>query len=265
MNIILHAHATINLAKLHERKLIWTQVLKKRERVNRLIEGTLNVCNLYKDEKLASQTKRLRNEIRLFTKGTGTTYSLDAPTERLYISDQNEQLYNANSILLKSAYRKLAMLTHPDKGGDEETFHAVNEAYRNRDLTFLQELWIALNHGNDLYWLLSEGFEYALQELERPDVNLELFRGNPMFAVNRLHTTGNKAKARVHMQQFQKSLIAKLFNELTYLKEKHHGQERQRKAEEVEEQGSRSEEVEKGRQEGQQGQGFEIGEGPLQG
>ena len=38
---------------------------------------------------------------------------------------------NASADEVKQAYRKLAKQHHPDRGGNEETFKAVNEAYDN--------------------------------------------------------------------------------------------------------------------------------------
>ena len=37
---------------------------------------------------------------------------------------------NAKSSEIKSAYRKLSMIHHPDKGGDSEKFKKINEAYQ---------------------------------------------------------------------------------------------------------------------------------------
>jgi curved DNA-binding protein CbpA len=36
---------------------------------------------------------------------------------------------NSSSEEIKKAYRKLAVQHHPDKGGDENTFKEINEAY----------------------------------------------------------------------------------------------------------------------------------------
>ena len=36
---------------------------------------------------------------------------------------------NANSEEIKKAYRKKALISHPDKGGDPEIFKKINEAY----------------------------------------------------------------------------------------------------------------------------------------
>ena len=37
---------------------------------------------------------------------------------------------DATELDLKKAYRKAAVRNHPDKGGDEETFKMIGEAYR---------------------------------------------------------------------------------------------------------------------------------------
>lgn len=221
--IILYTQSTINLASVHKYALLWEKVLLARLKFSNLVKSTIKVCTSYIDKDLLVTTRRLRLEIRLATRGTGTNYSLDSVADDLYINANTEQLYNAQTVLLKSAYRKVAMLVHPDRGGDDEMFNAVYSAYKNRDLTFLQEYYIMHTYSNDLFWKQSEGIDYALQELQRPAVSLEKFKSNPLYAVNRLHVISQKEKAQQAMKTYQLQLNVVLAAELKFIMEKYNG------------------------------------------
>jgi hypothetical protein len=136
--------------------------------------------------------KTIRQSIRNLTKGQVATYSIDSITDSLYLENTTEQLYVANQTLLKSTYKKLAQLTHPDKhAGCNNLFIAVNAAYRNKDLVYMQQLYVTLVNSKNLYWLQTKGLSYCKQELERPQVSLTVLAKSPLYAICRMHATGN--------------------------------------------------------------------------
>jgi hypothetical protein len=55
----------------------------------------------------------------------------------------------SNSDEIKKAYRRKAMVSHPDKGGDAEEFKSLNEAYEVRIW-----LWLGLGLTLTLYSLI---------------------------------------------------------------------------------------------------------------
>ncbi|MGD0511245.1 MAG: hypothetical protein ABSA33_05390, partial [Candidatus Micrarchaeaceae archaeon] len=146
--------ARIDLAAIHHYALMWQKVLKARSRYTDLYNQVLRICNTYYDEEesLKDIVVGLRREIRMQTKGTPATIAQDSITGAGFIPKGTEQLYNAQQHLLKSAYRMVAQLVHPDRpNGSHELFQEVVTAYRLGDMTFLQELWLRLTQ-DTLFW-----------------------------------------------------------------------------------------------------------------
>jgi hypothetical protein len=185
---------TVNLAHLYEYDLLARKVDVARKKYFKLHSSSMKLASTYLDELPEAKTIiRLRREIRLATKGTPATIAQDAVTSAGYVSVGTEQLYNAQAHLVKNAYRMVAPLVHPDRGGDPELFQLVLAAYRLKDLTFLQETYLMLvkNTGMRKWaWRCHEGREYMKQELQRPDVSLQRLRNDPTFQIAMLHQQG---------------------------------------------------------------------------
>lgn len=210
---------TIKLHKIYQYQLLKVKMLQARLDYSKLVKSVIVVCNLYttNHQGILARIKSLRLDIRLVTKGTPVTHQQDALSSEVYISSNTEQLYNAEKALLKSTYRSVANRTHPDKGGSADLFIAVNEAYRQGDLVFLRELWLSLNHVNDLYWIQSEGLQYCLQEIERPTVSLHILKTSPLFQVARLHHIGRAEACEQSMLEYLRNQEVALQREFSHL------------------------------------------------
>lgn len=188
----------VDLSKLYLYECLSKEVLTSRAKYANLLSSIQTVCNLYADNhtEVQSRIKTLRRSIRNLTKGQTLTDSLDSITDSFYLENTTEQLYVANSVLLKSTYRKLASLVHPDKQhGCNNLFIAVNAAYRNKDLVFLQQLYVNMVNSKNLFWVQTLGMDYVRQELERPTVSLTiLVATSPLYSICQLHVTGNVSK-----------------------------------------------------------------------
>lgn len=195
---------TISLTNLYLYSKLSNDVLQARLKYTNLVKSIQNICNLYSSEHVEVQDriKTVRQAIRNATKGQAASYSIDAITDSLYLENVTEQLYVANQALLKSTYKKLAQLTHPDKQSTNiNLFQAVNAAYRNKDLVYMQQLYITLVNNKNLYWVQGEGLIYCKQELHRPQVSLTLLAKSPLYAICRMHATGNsKACSKLVLQ-----------------------------------------------------------------
>lgn len=208
----------IDLARLYRYYNLKARMEHERSRYFKLYQKVMELAALYLDELPESQTIiRLRREIRLATKGTPQTIAEDAITSAGYVSSGTEQLFNAQSHLVKNAYRMVAPLVHPDRGGDVEMFQLVNSAYRLRDLTFLQETYIMLVKDN-VFWRCSDEAEYYMkQEIERPKVSLGMFQNKPEFEIVRLHQSGKREEAKAYASRLAQTLIYMLQTELNHL------------------------------------------------
>lgn len=223
--LTIKGRSVLDLGKLYRQADLQKQVLALRSKYAATVEGINNVCNLYAKEhpEILGRIKSLKQDIRNMTQGMGVAYTIDASTTELKastVNSESEQLYVANMVLLKSAYRKVAALTHPDKGGDDKLFAAVNAAYRNKDLVYLQQLYINLVQGKDLFWLQDGGLAYVEQEMERPKVSMTMLQQSPLFHVARLHATGNKVACSEGVLHYLRRVELQLINELEGLKHK---------------------------------------------
>jgi hypothetical protein len=221
--LALYAQARVDLGRLFEYQLLLKQVTLARARYFKLYRQVLDVVNrLFSEYKEAETVVRLRREIRLSTKGTPVTQAVDAVTAAGYVSFGTEQLYNAQSQFVSSAYRQVVSLVHPDRmGGDTTLFQLVNAAYHLRDLTFLQELFISLTKDNVFWRCSQEARDYLRQEIERPQVSLRLLQSTPEFGIARLVMTGRALNARHEAHMRIKELVIVLTRELMWIQTKH--------------------------------------------
>ena len=76
--------------------------------------------------------------LELITMSDATTEKKEVPRDQgrdgkvadMELYDRLGVPASATDLELKKAYRKMAISHHPDKGGDEETFKLIGEAYR---------------------------------------------------------------------------------------------------------------------------------------
>ena len=212
--------ARVDLSSVHHYSLLWKKVLKERALYTALYNQVLKVCNTYYDEEesLTKIVVSLRREIRMQTKGTPATIAQDAITSAGFIPKGTEQLYNAQQHLLKSAYRVLAQLVHPDKpNGSHELFQEVVTAYRLGDMTFLQELYLHLTK-DSLFWRSSEdAIAYCKQEIQRPAMSIQMLQKTFEFEIVRQHALGKFDKARALAKERLAALVVELQRELSYI------------------------------------------------
>jgi hypothetical protein len=223
-----------------------------------------------------------QRRIRLLTKGTPLTESL-APEDKepVLFSDpnHNQRQYDAHTVLLRKAWRNLAPLCHPDKGGDKEVFQEAQTAYKMRDLERLVAIYLSIAQGRNLYWQQADGLYHVSSEYERYGVKIEMYRQLPAWRAARLYLAGqvNSAVNIVRLDLAER--IYALNNEihyLTFVKGNQNGEERTTEVQEIQQdrkgceiEGEGSEVQESGRQgaepagEGTPGQGIGQGAGEI--
>lgn len=205
------------------------RVREERAKFQKVRKQILSVSNLYfsEFEELRQTVKRLRQDIRLVTRGTPLTVEQSSAEDNAYFASGTEQLWNTNQMLRKDAVRKLWKLTNPDKYPERRhLYDAVNVAYDLRDLGYLLELFLTLTKETDPWWRQTEGIAYQLQELERPNVSLKIMRSTPEFEVMRWHVVNKPDRAKAIAEARLRDLAITLNNELLYIinpKEFHHG------------------------------------------
>jgi len=212
-------------------------------------QQVLNLVNKYVDQQeLAAACKRMRRQIRLATRGAPLTAEADSVAQALLLED-SEQLYAAQTEILKRSYRQLAKVTHPDMGGDPEVFHAVNTAYRLRDLKALYNLYVTLVQQRNLRWVCGpDALKWVSTEQKRSAVNLVRMRATPEFAIVQSHHSGNIERANVLAQAYIATLYARLQAEYHHIISKG-AYDGQREAEEGQDHGEvRGQETEEGGQ-----------------
>ena len=218
--LVVFDKARIDLVALHHYRLLWAKVLKERARYKKLYSQVLFVCNAYyaEEEGLCDLVKTVRRDIRMQTRGTPATIAQDSITVAGFIPNGTEQLYNAQAHLLKNAYRMLAPLVHPDrKGGSDELFQQVVTAYRLKDFTFLQELYIMLTK-DSLFWRSSQdAIAYCEQETERPSMSIQMLQQTAEFKIVRAHVQGNTKMAQSYAKRRLTALVVELQRELQHM------------------------------------------------
>lgn len=211
---------------LDRQRLALYDSLKERAAVAREKYATLarqvnTIANSYFEQfpDAHARVLRLRREIRLATRGVMSDIGTADLSESVAISQGvTEQLYAAQRHLLKAAYRFLVPLVHPDRSKYDATlFQQVQRAYEHGDLTFLQELYIRLEHEQDPRWRQYEGVEFWKQEIERPTVSLRILQTSPEFQICRAHMAGHAQKAKEFSSLRLAELSFQLWHELQSL------------------------------------------------
>ncbi|QBQ74554.1 hypothetical protein BcepSauron_174 [Burkholderia phage BcepSauron] len=209
----------IDIAAIARFHALRAQIKVARERYYRLHASVLRAVNsLYEEDERHDTVVRLRREIRLATRGMPVREAHEPVTAAGYISFGTEQLYNAETELVADAYRKVRTLVHPDHGGDAELFQLVKTAYLLRDLTFLLETRLMLEHGHDLAWMQGPGIEWAEQEIQRPVVSTSILQATPEFAIARLLQQGKRDVAKSLASRRLAELVVTLQAELNHIR-----------------------------------------------
>ena len=189
------------------RNRLRAQSLVEREYYQRLIDHSDAIIGAYSKgfpiaERQIADLKRL---IALRTKGAPMTEELDVSSS----VNTNQQEAVAHAFLLQKAYRAAAKLAHPDKGGNDADFAAVNAAYKARDLDSLNEFFLSKNR------TLVESIQHWRNEVQKPRVQWQEFQSAPTFKVVRFHKSGKTDDAKQYMDKLLQLHIVQLLHELS--------------------------------------------------
>lgn len=172
-------------------------------------------------EEINIEIDRHLRAIRELTTGIPATESLSAHFE---IERQGAQLSDAERFFLKKAFKQVASIVHPDKGGNDLQFQQALLAYSTGDYLELTDMYVNLVKYNNLWWRQSpEGLEYVGTEVSRPSVGLQKLRTSLLFKVSQHHVQGNKEAASATMKTVLLTQLSALMFELHNLRSKHHG------------------------------------------
>jgi len=214
---LIKANHVFDLVREYRVSLLKEKVCVSRKRFQVLYNALMKISAFYIDALPESDViVHLRRDIRLSTKGTPATIAQDSITSAGYISTGTEQLYHAQSHLVQSAFRKLAPLVHPDRGGSTEQFQMVLDAYRLRDLTFLQEMYLSLTKDR-FWWNSQDAIVYLERELKRPDVTLEIIKNSELFQILKFHQAGKTEEAKECAKNYASRKVIELMLELNHL------------------------------------------------
>lgn len=241
----------LNLAMLAAYRKVRFAADREREYHDRVVnQADLIVGKISEQhcEPLLDRIEDLRRQLRLITKGTPLTESLNEDDKEPLLTTTpgfNQRQYDAHTMLLKSLYRKLAMLCHPDRGHDGTVFKEVETAYKQRDLYRMNTIYQTIVNGRNLYWQQSEGVYHLSSEYERYRVHIVMLKQTDSWKAVTAYLSGQVNKAAEIVHQYLMGKIAALINEINYVQIKgneHHGEE-----------GKRNQELQGPGQEGEQG------------
>lgn len=153
------------------------EIRRTRQVLDNLLTTVNRVVALYCDKQsdLLQKIADRKAERRVFSSGVPLTELLDD----ILVSD-------ADQFLLKKAYRLVASLTHPDKGGNPELFVAANLAYRSADIRFLEAV----------HSMLTTDRGSATIQLQRIyKARIEKLKGTMQYRITQQHLQGNTDKA----------------------------------------------------------------------
>lgn len=186
-----------------------------------------NVTSIYERD-FQDLLKEIMNTLRSIdeiTTGVPATEALNIRPNRVYSADSG-QLDNAELLLLKTAYRKVAAIVHPDKAtGNKEQFQQATLAYQDQDYIELIEMYCVLKNFPNVFWRQSEiGIEYISTEVNRPKVKLQKLKASPLFKVVQFHILGHTDAAKAQFEMLLLDKLKAVNSELNHLrKQKYHG------------------------------------------
>jgi hypothetical protein len=243
----------LDIAMLAAYRKVRAAADKQREYYNRTVKQIDHIVNKLADEHCVAECERideLQRELRLITKGVPLTEALTTDDKNPLLSTTpgfSQRQYDAHTQVLKNAYRKLAMLCHPDReGGDRQLWGEVEAAYGMRDIKRLNAIYLSIVQGRNLYWQQGEGVYHVSSELERYRVELEMMKQTAGWRASRWFLAGAVNTAVEVVRAFMLERIAALLNEINYIntKGKYHGEEG-KEGREVEGQGIDGQEIER--------------------
>ena len=202
---------------------------KQRKYYERVIKQVDHIVGRLAEDHCETELERiegLQRELRLITKGTPLTEALTSSDKEPILTSKpgfSQRQYDAHTELLKKAYRKAAMLCHPDReGGDHSVFQEVEVAYKMRDLNRLNAIYLSIIQGRNLYWQQSEGLYHVSSEYHRYGVELELLQQTAGWRAVRLYLAGQVNSAAEIVRVYLTDKVASLINEINYVITKGH-------------------------------------------
>lgn len=222
-SLVEYSKASINLTRLYRYHHLRSITKYQTDKYDRTVERMTKICDKYMDQesiaKITDRIKAIKLEIRNATRGQANQEALDGESfAALDIDRAGQQLSNAEQVMLKTAYRKLCNIAHPDKGGNADLFHDIHTAYKHNDLLALQALYFQLHSGNDIFYQQSEkAVNKAHTDSIKPETKFQTLKSTTMYNVSRLHTIGRfDAASEILHNQVRLYEIA-LLTELQFL------------------------------------------------
>jgi hypothetical protein len=227
-DLVLYTEARIDIANLWLHSILMTSFRTEKPKVRKLIDQLNTLLTMYQKRfpDLIDKKTELQLEIRLLTRGTPVTEPMSVADCNAIGLDAAQGLSEQQKVaigeILKKAYRKCAMICHPDRGGDLEDFQELKEAYAAYDLQRITELYLLLSKKRNLFWQSTdEGVEFASTQLNRTQVQMAGMRASPQYRVVQYHIAGWPDRAQDSMRSILLSQIQTLMNELNYLRNNH--------------------------------------------
>lgn len=146
-------------------------------------------------QQIAAMLVRVRN----LRRGVPATESLSAPQQS---ESGRTKVSEAETFLLKKAYRKASWLCHPDRGGKHEEFVMVTDAYHAGDLNSLNAFVLSKQENTE------EMVQHWRRDAERCKIAWVEFQSTPEFALATLIQRGNYPLAASF---FEKLLYEELY------------------------------------------------------
>jgi hypothetical protein len=204
----------MNIVSLEsEANAIKAKVISLRQKYQRLMDDAQKVVDICYDQHpvLCKQIRDTKSRINVLTKGVAATEAIESTG----LASKPQQEAVAEAFVLKKAYREAAAIAHPDKGGTDADFVAINAAYKSGDLTALIEYVSARSTD----WQAQ--VEYWQAQQQRPEIQWKKFQSQPEFVLVQLYLAGKKEAAFNHAELLLKTILASLLFQLSHTGENH--------------------------------------------